>query len=87
VEGKVTKRRPKKWSERDSKWIEPFKFKWRAKLGTVECNCTEVEVHYQPWYGFSWYHMKECAIGKHLKKYPGILNLIEVYFPLIAQSD
>jgi hypothetical protein len=84
---KPTKRRPKNWIDRGYKIVVPYDFKWRDKLGDVECDCKEIEEHYQPWYGFSWYHLDDCAIGKHLKKHPGILNLIEVRFPLTAQSE
>jgi hypothetical protein len=67
--------------------IIPFDFKWRAKLGKAECDCKEVEEVYAPWYGTTWYHMPDCAIGKHLKKYPGIENLVEVRYPMIAQTE
>ncbi len=83
----VEKTRPKDWAERDSAWIEPFNMKWRDKLGKVDCDCRDLEWRYQPYYGFSVYHMPDCAIGKHLKKHPGIENLIEVRWPLMAQSD
>jgi hypothetical protein len=84
---KVEKKRPKDWSERDSAWIQPFDFKWRDKLGKVKCDCKKLEWRYAPYYGFSVYHMDDCAIGRHLKKHPGIYNLMEVRFPLLAQSE
>ena len=83
---KPTKRRPKNWFERGYKIVVAYPFKWRAKLGKVECDCKEVEEHYQPWYGYSWFHLPECAMMKHLHRYPGITNLIEVS-SLIAQTD
>jgi hypothetical protein len=46
----------------------------RFKLGKATCDCVEIEEHYQPWYGFSWYHSRDCAISKHLVRYPGIQN-------------
>lgn len=82
----LTKRKPKNWIERGYKIVIPFNFKWRDKLGKVECDCAEVEEHYQPWYGFSWYHLKSCAIVKHVEKYPGILNLVE-WDRCFAQTD
>lgn len=84
---KVQKKRPKDWAERDSKWIEPYNLKWRAKIGKVECDCKEIEYTFQPYYGFTLYHMSDCALGKHLKKYPGIYNLIDPSYPMLAQSD
>ena len=83
---KPTKRKPKNWVERGYKMLVKYPFKWRRKLGKVECDCAEVEEHYQPYYGFSWYHGKDCAMMKHLRRYPGISNLIEVD-ECIAQSE
>jgi hypothetical protein len=42
-------------------------FKWRAKLGKVECTCTEYVEAYQPYYGFNCYHSNECAIMQHYR--------------------
>ena len=83
---KPTKTKPKNWIKRGYKIMIPYPFKWRTKLGRAECDCQQVEEHYQPWYGFSWFHVPECAVMKHLERYPGIRNLIEVY-SLIAQSE
>jgi hypothetical protein len=83
---KPTKRRPKNWIDRGYKIIVPFNFKWRAKLGKVQCDCTEVWEYYQPWYGYSWFHMPQCAMMRHLDRYPGITNLVEVS-SLIAQTE
>jgi hypothetical protein len=67
--------RPRNWTERDYKAILPFDFKWRAKLGRVECTCTEYVETYQPWYGFNCYHMDDCAIMRHYRKHPQMANL------------
>lgn len=87
---KVTKRRPRNWVDKDYKIIVPFRFGWRHKLGNVECNCNTCYEHYQPYYGYSWYHMEDCAILKHLEKHPGIANLNQYYgydFSLIASTE
>lgn len=83
-----TKRRPKNWIEQGYKMIVPFRFKWRAKVGRVECNCIEVKEHFQPWYGTTWIHSDACAIRAHLKRYPGIQNFYWDRDPLvIAMTD
>jgi hypothetical protein len=83
---KIRKGRPKNNFDEEYKAIVPFEFKWRAKLGKVECDCTEVLECYQPYYGFSFYHLDECAIMKHYKKYPQMANFIGSP-RLIAQSE
>ena len=71
---KMSQEKPKGY-DRDYKCFVPYPFKWRQKIGTVECDCIEVEEHFQPWYGFDWFHREACAILKHIKAHPGILNL------------
>lgn len=66
--------RPRNWIDRDYKAIVPFDFKWRTKLGKVECDCVEVIEAYM-WYGWNYYHSNECAIMKHYRKYPQMANL------------
>jgi hypothetical protein len=66
--------RPKNWTERDYKAIRLFDFKWRAKLGKVECTCKEYIEAYQPWYGFNCYHSDDCAILWHYRKHPQMAN-------------
>lgn len=88
---KVTKKRPKNWYDKDYKiiipWEEKFKDFERPKLGKATCDCKEVLECHQPYYGFNWYHSNECAIVKHLKKYPQIYYLIGDYDPtLVAYS-
>lgn len=86
----LTEAKPENWIDTGYKIIVPFEFKWRHKVGKVECDCTECEEHFQPWYGYSWYHSKECALIKHLKKHPQICNLYQFAgrdFDLIAQTD
>jgi len=82
---KITKRKPKRW-DKDYKIIIPYPFKWRDKLGKVECDCKEVMESYQPYYGRTWTHSDDCAMMKHLRRYPGIANLIEVS-DIIAQDE
>ena len=79
--------KPKDWFDRDWKAIIPYPFKWRAKLGKVECDCVEVVQAYQPWYGSTWYHSDECAIMKHYNKYPQMGNFIEGSPVVIAISE
>lgn len=69
--------RPRDWIDRDYKAIVPYPFKWRAKLGKIECDCIECVEAYQPWYGSSWYHSDECSIMKHYRKYPQMSNFVD----------
>lgn len=83
-----TKRRPKNWIECGYKIVVPYRFKWRAKLGKATCTCTTVREHYQPYYGTTWYHADDCAIIRHLKRYPGIENFMWDRDPrVIAGTD
>lgn len=75
----VTKRKPRNWIDKGYKMIVPYKFKWRHKIGNVECDCKVCEEHFQPWYGITWFHSKECALMKHIDKHPQILNLNQYY--------
>ena len=87
---KLLRKKPKGWIENGYKIIVPFDFKWRERIGKVECDCKEVEEHFMPWYGTSWYHSPECAILKHLEAHPGIANLVQYYdydFRLIATTE
>lgn len=79
--------RPKNWSMRDYKAIKPYDLKWRKKLGKVECDCKEMVEAYQPYYGFTFYHMEDCALVKHYEKYPQMENLWEMNPYVIAQSE
>lgn len=84
----LSKKRPENWIDTGYTIVKPFDFKWRAKLGRATCDCKEIIESYQPYYGFTWRHSKECAIIKHIKKYPGIQNLLwEVDPEVIAMSD
>jgi len=86
---KLSEKRTKNF-DKEYKCRIPYPFKWRQKIGKVECNCTVIEEHYQPYYGFTWYHNKGCAILKHIEKHPGILNLYQFAardFNIIAQSE
>lgn len=79
--------RPKDWIDRDYKaiveWDSQFKDWERPTLGKATCDCKEVLECYQPYYGFTWYHSDDCAIVKHLEKYPQIYNLVWWYDPKV----
>lgn len=66
--------KPRDWMDRDYKAIIDYPFDWREKLGKVECDCKECIEAYQPYYGWNWYHMDDCAIMKHFRKYPQMAN-------------
>ena len=82
---KVRRGRPKN-TDRDYKAIVPYNFKWRVKLGKVECDCVECLETYMPYYGWNWYHSEDCAIMKHYRKYPQMQNL-GINPSLITQTD
>lgn len=87
---KLSKRKPKNWIETGYKIIVPFRFKWREKIGKVECDCKNCEEHYAPYYGVDWYHSKDCVLMKHIDKRPQILNLNQYAgrdMSLIASTD
>lgn len=69
--------------DRTAKWIEPYSFEWREVLGNATCNCTTVEVHYAPYYGFDYYHRDTCNLMRKLEAEPQIHNLREIYLPAI----
>lgn len=86
----ITKKKPKNWINNGYKIIVPFKFKWREKIGKIECDCKECEEHFAPFYGVEWYHMKDCALIKYINKRPQVLNLMQYYgrdMRLIACTD
>lgn len=72
---KITKERPKNWFDKDYKIMIPYPFKWREKIGKVECDCTEVMESHMPYYGFNYSHSDECALMKLLKAKPQLRNL------------
>lgn len=83
----LLKEAPKKYDEA-YRALVPFDFKWRAKLGKVECNCMHVIESFEPWYGFTIYHSYECAIRAHLKQWPQMENFFWDRNPrVIAMSD
>jgi hypothetical protein len=87
---KLSKRRPKNWIDKDYKILVPYKFKWRDKVGKVECDCKFCEEHHQPYYGFTWFHSQECSLMKYLKEKPQIGNLIQYWgqdLTMIAQTE
>ncbi len=87
---KLSKRKPKNWVDNGYKIIVRFDFKWRHKIGKVECDCKVCEEHYQPWYGTSWFHSKDCTLMKYIDSRPQICNLIQYCgqdLSLIAQTE
>lgn len=85
---RIQKKRPKNWSERDSKWIEPYSFKWRTKIGKLKCDCKEVLYTYMPYYGIDVYHSEECCLIKIIKERPQLRNLPAYQtLPLLARSE
>jgi len=83
---KLTQDKPKNFDEA-YKCIIKYPFKWRAKLGKVECTCVVCQENFQPYYGWTWLHNKDCAIVRHIKKFPQIENLISYDAQVIAYSD
>jgi hypothetical protein len=71
---KITKRKPKD-IDKDYKTMRPYFFKWREKIGKIECDCTEVLETYMPYYGCTWYHSDDCALMKQMKAKPHLWNL------------
>lgn len=87
---KLSRKKPKNWFEAGYKIIVPFKFKWRHKIGKVECDCKECEEHFMPYLGLEWYHSPDCALMKLLDKKPQIQNLWQYAgrnMRMIAQTD
>ena len=86
----ITKKKPRDWVNRGYKILVPYKFKWRDKIGKVECDCKECEEHYEAYKGVDWYHSKDCALMKYINSKPQVLNLIQYYgrdMRLIASTD
>ena len=80
--------RPRDWFDRDYKAIVPYPFKWRTKLGKVECTCKEIIEAYQPYYGFTYSHEDSCAVMQHYRKYPQMSNFLwDRDVSVIAQSE
>lgn len=71
--------------DRTAKWIEPYEAEWREVMGDAICNCTTVEVHYAPYYGFDHFHRKTCNLMRKLDAQPGIANLREIHLPAMIQ--
>jgi hypothetical protein len=72
---KVTKKKPKDWIRTGYKIIVPYRFRWREKIGKVECDCQHCEEHFLPYYGVEWYHLDNCALMQYIRKRPQVLNL------------
>lgn len=72
---KLTKRKPKDWIQNGYKIVVPYEFKWREKIGPAQCDCKHCEENFQPYYGVTWYHRKDCALMKYINLHPQVLNL------------
>ena len=55
----------------------PYKFDFRDTLGKATCDCQLCIETYRPWIGVDWRHHPDCAIEKHIRRYPGIQNFVE----------
>jgi len=87
---KITNRKPKNWIEIGYKIVVPYMFKWRHKIGKVECDCKECEENYMPYYGCTWHHSKDCSFMKYIDRRPQILNLWQYWerdMSIIASND
>lgn len=73
--------------DRTAKWLEPYEAEWREVMGDAICNCTTVEVHYAPYYGWDHFHRPTCNLMRKLAAQPQIANLREVYLPSMVQWD
>lgn len=82
---KLVKRKPKD-PMKGYRMLVPYKFDWRERLGKVECDCKLIIECYRPWYGFNWSHHPDCAINRHIERYPGILNIVP-WDGIIAYTD
>lgn len=84
----LTTEKPKDWIDRGYNIVIPYPFgDYRETLGKVTCDCTQLYESFQPWYGTDYWHMDDCAIGKHLKRFPGIANLVDYHFPRFPQYE
>lgn len=82
----VTKNKPKD-PDADYKVMVPYRFEWREKIGSVECNCKEVLECYQAYYGWDWYHSDSCALVVLVKNKPQLLNLwCYSHLPFLASA-
>lgn len=73
--------------EQPYRMLVGYRFDWREKVGKVECDCQIIEEVYRPWLGWHWNHLPECAIEKHLRRYPGIHNLVPNAGGVIVYAD
>jgi hypothetical protein len=72
---KLVEERPKDWIDTGYKILRDYPFNWREKIGGIECTCEQVEEHYQPYYGFNFFHIGRCALIKLIEKRPQLKNL------------
>ena len=84
----ITNKKPKNWIDVGYTIKQPYPFKWRVKIGKLECDCKECLQNYQPWYGFTYYHSDDCVLMKRLKANPQLENLACYWnLEVLAQSD
>lgn len=61
--------------DRDARWLEPYPFEHRERIGSVICTCEKLEVSYAPYYGFDYDHLSSCNLVRQLKARPQLYNL------------
>jgi len=73
----LLKEKPKNFDYMSSgKWLEDYPKTWeRITIGKTTCDCEKIEEHYAPYYGFKWYHNKDCALIKKVEEKPQLRNL------------
>lgn len=73
----VLPEKPKDFNyETNAKWLEPYpKELERKRVGKTTCDCKQIETHYAPWYGYTWFHSKDCALLKRVEERPQLKNL------------
>lgn len=70
------------------KWMQGYPFEKREVIGGTACNCKKVECHYAPYYGFDYYHNKNCNLTRKVTSRPGLMNLWAYeHLPAIRFSD
>lgn len=73
----VLPEKPKDFNyDTDAKWLEPYpKDAERITIGKTTCDCKQIETHFAPYYGFTWYHTDKCALLQRVKARPQLRNL------------
>lgn len=73
--------------EKTCKWLEPYPFEVRERIGRVVCSCSHLECHYAPYYGWDYYHLDTCNLMKQLRARPQLRNFWQYsYLPAVYPS-